>query len=150
MFEGPVNLLFDDKSPEPPSQSSSPGTSADGNEEEETDKAIFDPTGNQAKNIALVWIQGLEVDDDNNLAPKNTPEDNQAPITTNLFPGQTWGWYGIDQWELVIQTKKAWILRTMGLLMGYLGWIFFNLFPAAWLFDCCMKATSTAIIDLGD
>ncbi len=90
-------MLFDDAANDPLSPSSSQGTLADGEDEEGIDDAVFHPTGNCAEDIALVRNQGLEVDDHNEPAPKNIPEENQAPITMNLYPGQTWGWDGIDQ-----------------------------------------------------
>ncbi len=148
LHEGPVNLLFDNEAPEPPSPSSSQGTSEDGSDEEGINKAIFHQTVNQAKDIGLVENQGIEVDDDNKPAPENIPNDNQVPININLYPGQAWGLDGIDQLELVIKTKKVRVLRKNGLPMGNHGWIFSNLFPAVWLFDCYIKAMSAAFTDL--
>ncbi len=71
------------------------------------------------------------------------------PLQTNLFPGQTWGWDGIDQREVIIQTKNA-SFQGDWMPVG-LSWseIFFKLFLAVWLFDCCMKATSDAIVESG-
>ncbi len=69
LHEGPVNLLFDTEALEPPSPSSSQGTSADGNDKERIDEANSHQMGNQAKDIALVQNQGHEVDDDNKPAP---------------------------------------------------------------------------------
>ncbi len=31
---------------------------------------------------------------------------NEIPLTTSLYPGQTWGWDGIDQCEVAIQKKS--------------------------------------------
>ena len=52
------------------------------------------------------------------------------------------GWDGINQCEVVIQTKKDASFQGDWTPVG-ISWseIFFNLFPAVWLFDCCMKAT---------
>ena len=144
-------MLFDEVAPKPQTPSSSQGSSVDGDDEHALDKAIFHPMVNQAKDIALVQNHGLGVDDDNEPALENISENNQVPITTNLYPGQTWGWDGIDQQELVIQTKKDASFQNDWSPHGKL-WvdIVFKLFPAAWLFDCCMKATSTAIVYIGN
>ncbi len=106
MKEGPANLIFDltrssASSPDGSQGSTSQFSYADG--EEPIDESVFHPTGNQAEDIELVRNQGLEVDDDNQPAPENVPE---PPMTTNLYAGQTWGWDGIDQREVVINTKN--------------------------------------------
>ncbi len=62
--------------------------------------------GNCAEDILLVHNQGLEVDDNNEPAPENIPAAGEIPLTTNLQPGQSWGWDGIDEREVVVQTKK--------------------------------------------
>ncbi len=114
------------------------------------DEVVFHPTGSRAEDILLVRNQGLEVDDDNEPAPENIPAVGDIPLQTNLYPGQTWGWDGIDQRELVIQTKKDASFEGDWMPVGK-KWseIFFKLFPAVWLFDCCMKATSDAIVASG-
>lgn len=54
--------------------------------------------GNQAEDIANVWGQGFEVDDDNDPAPENIPTLwDEAPAVNDLFEGQSWGWDGIDR-----------------------------------------------------
>ncbi len=75
----------------PPSPSGSQGSSggtgetADDEDKEQIDKVVFHPTGSHAKDILLVRNQGLEVDDDNEPAPKNVPHGNEIPLQTNLF-----------------------------------------------------------------
>jgi hypothetical protein len=60
------------------------------------DTDVLDKVGRSTRteDIALVRIQGLDVDDDNEPAPENIPAVG-VPIdnTTNLH-GQTWGWGG--------------------------------------------------------
>ncbi len=107
--EGPANLIFEltrsnASSPDGSQGSTSQLSYADG--EESIYKSVFHPTGNRAEDIALVCNLGLEVDDDIQPAPKNVPEGNQPPMTTNLYAGQTWDWDGINQWEVVINTKN--------------------------------------------
>ncbi len=120
-------MLFDNKAPEPPSPSRSLGTSGAGKDEDEIDKAIFHLMENPSQDIALVQNQGLEVDDDNEPAPENIPENSQVLVTTNLYPGQTWGWDGIDQKEFIIQTKKVQALMAIGLHMEIVDNFFLSL-----------------------
>ncbi len=113
--EGPPALFFDQPS-NPASPASSRGEEShdvsennDDAGEIELDSSIFHPTGSRAEDVALVRNQGLEVDDDNEPAPENIPTNyaNEVPLTTSLYPGQRWGWDGIDQREVAIQTKNG-------------------------------------------
>jgi len=68
------------------------------------DQSIFH-LGNCNKDIALVCAQGLEVHDDNEPAPENVPEEEEAAgggSTSGLVDehGQKWGWDGIDERKL--------------------------------------------------
>ena len=48
---------------------------------------------NTSEDISLVRAQGLMVDDDNDPAPENIPNENNTNIEKNK---QTWGWLGLD------------------------------------------------------
>ena len=69
---------------------------------------------NRAEYIALVRNQGLEVDDDMELAPDNVHLVH-TPDADTLFDGQTWGWDGIDCRAVVAHNqnetsvKNSWI-----------------------------------------
>ncbi len=67
---------------------------------------VFHPVGNHAENTTLVRNQGLQVDDDNKPAPKNIPGQGGLPLTTNLHPGQTLGWDGMDHRQVIIQIEN--------------------------------------------
>ncbi len=68
---------------------------------ESIDESIFH-SGNCAKDIALVYAQGLEVDDDNEPAPENVPEETGVCDRSGLVGahGQKWGQDGIDEQKL--------------------------------------------------
>ena len=74
----------------------------DGNFILEIDPQVF-LSSNWAEDIALVCNQGYNVDDDNEPAPENIP-DNDAPLPVEnkgLFEGQCWGVeHHVDQMEL--------------------------------------------------
>ncbi len=62
--------------------------------------------GSHAEDIASVRNQGLQVDDDNQPSPENIPiNENEIPLTTNLYLGRKWGWEVINQHEVAIQTN---------------------------------------------
>ena len=50
---------------------------------------------NVREDIALVQAMGFMVDDDNNPAPENIPE-NGGKAHKNTNNNQTWGWNGSD------------------------------------------------------
>ncbi len=107
--EGPLTNLFVQSTLSPYSLA---GTSdvclnATPNDEERQEilKGVFQPTGNHAKDIILVEIQGLQIDDDNNPAPKSILGKGELPLMANLHPCQIWGWDGIGQRQVVIHTK---------------------------------------------
>jgi hypothetical protein len=63
---------------------------------EPIDASVF-AAGNNAEDIALVLGQGLDVDDDNEPAPENFSQaGGPAKTDTGLYPGQSWGWDGLD------------------------------------------------------
>jgi hypothetical protein len=64
---------------------------------EPIDESVFAAT-NTAEDIALVWGQGLDVDDDNEPAPENIPQEGDATAEedTGLYLGQRWGWDSLD------------------------------------------------------
>jgi len=60
--------------------------------------AIFHPSGNQAKDIAMVCNQGLDVDDDDEPSPKNIPTPLDKEPNNGLYADQSWGWDGMG-WD---------------------------------------------------
>ena len=52
--------------------------------------------GNRAEDIATVRGMGFSVDDDNEPAPENVPQEAPADTIHSLGEGQTWGWTGFD------------------------------------------------------
>ncbi len=68
---------------------------------EKINTTVLHPTENLAEDVALVRNQGMEVDDNDEPAPENTPKNSscQQECTRALYPGQ-WGWGGIDQCEI--------------------------------------------------
>ena len=62
--------------------------------EEDVEQELGDDTlhlGNRAEDIAVVRGQGLMVDDDNDPAPENVPEE---PAVQGIGEEQSWGWDG--------------------------------------------------------
>ena len=51
------------------------------------------PTTEDVENVRAM---GFGVDDDNDPAPENVPNPNEAVVTTEdgLYTGQQWGWAG--------------------------------------------------------
>ncbi len=70
-------------------------------------------------------------------------------MTTSLYPGQTWGWDGIDQREVAIQTKSDAGFENGWSTAGKSWMDIFHLFPTDWLFDCYVVETSAAITEQG-
>ena len=59
---------------------------------------------------------GFGVDNDNKLAPENIPiHVDEEPIISVLYPGQEWGWGGVDHF------KNAGGRRTPAMLIGFTG-----------------------------
>lgn len=58
------------------------------------DGAVF-RAGNRNEDIEFVRNQGLVVDDDNEPAPENIPQEQVT--FSRLFDGQSWGYNGIDR-----------------------------------------------------
>jgi len=52
--------------------------------------------GNRAEDMAAVRGMGFSVDDDNEPAPENVPQEAARNNLHNLEEGQTWGWMGFD------------------------------------------------------
>ena len=52
--------------------------------------------GNVREDISLFQAMGFMVDDDNNPAPENIPENGEK-AHNNTNNNQTWGWNGADQ-----------------------------------------------------
>ncbi len=76
----------------------------------------------------MVRSQGLEVDDDNEPAPENIPAKGEIPLPTydKSLPLAVMGWDGIDQREVVIQTKRMHHSRMIGHLLENLTLKFFE------------------------
>ncbi|KAL7502075.1 hypothetical protein ACHAXN_000162, partial [Cyclotella atomus] len=99
---------------------------------EPIDESVFAAT-NTAEDIALVWGQGLDVDDDNEPAPENIPQEGDATAEedTGLYLGQRWGWDSLDprrtsNTSVLNETNKAFADQrlnpiTLGELIRLLG-----------------------------
>ncbi len=110
-------------------------------EQEPIEESIFH-LGNSAEDIALVHIQGLEVDDDNEPAPENVPDKTGVCDRSGLVGahGQKWGWDGIDEQVLRCPSNpepgcsKSWSPLGKTSLESFM-----LLFPMNWLIDMCLK-----------
>ena len=88
VVEGDPSGYFDAPLPTPPQES----TAQEAVEEEEIPDRVFQTNGTNEEDIAFVRSLGLGVDDDNDPAPENIPNDDGEEQNVN----QSWGWNGID------------------------------------------------------
>ena len=143
--QGPPDDFFDDARPSPPSPEVAAAASAqDG---VPIDDSIFH-AGNTAEDIAVVENQGFDVDDDNRPAEENVPVPNGPTADPNdgLYPGQKWGWDGIDYRKVNVPKDNE---------PGFVGdwnlwgktWldVFLFLFPRKWMEDVLLAETSKAL-----
>ena len=107
------------------------------------ERSVFFATGT-AKDILCVQNLGLDVDDDNAPTPENIPTaDTPVPTSQGLYPGQSWGWDGVDRRRAIVHSdnnagfhnswspvKKGWVK------------IFLKLFMLDWLNDVCLAQTN--------
>ncbi len=56
--------------------------------------------GSHDEDIAAVRGTGFSVDDDNEPAPENIPQEAATNTIHNLEEGQTRGWVGFDDWKV--------------------------------------------------
>ena len=87
LVEGPEDLLFDGEVTEPSNVEEEQSPT-------EIEGAVF-CTENRNEDNEFVRNQGLVVDDDNELAPENIPQEQST--FSRLFAGQSWGYNGIDR-----------------------------------------------------
>ncbi len=85
--EGPEDLLFDGEVQEPSNVEEEQAPT-------EIDGAVF-RAGNRSEDIEFVRNQCLVVNDDNEPAPENIPQEQVT--FSRLFDGQSWGYNGIDR-----------------------------------------------------
>ena len=107
---------------------------------------------NRAEDIALIENQGFDVDDDNRPADENIPTENgPAAADDGLYPGQKWGWSGIDQRRVQFPTDvlpgfhKDWTPKGKTWLE-----IFFVLWPMVWFEETMLAETSAALVEGGE
>jgi hypothetical protein len=117
-------------------------------EEREIDPSIFNAT-DSLEDIARVYAEGFEVDDDNEALPENRPALDAPPIevsTDGLLQGQEWGWDGLDQQVLKgggyedPSFKNGWSPANK----TYLD-IFIKFLPFTWLQNTLVAMTSAAL-----
>lgn len=135
--EGPPEGLFDD-TPE-----DAVALNDDGNLVQEVDPQLYFAT-NRAEDIAMVRNQGYNVDDDNEPAPENIPEE-AAPTIDNegLFPGQQWGvQHHVDPMEIHGSKKAPEFKDNFDPSNCPVYYIFLKLFPYKWLKDVVLEQTN--------
>jgi hypothetical protein len=113
----------------------------------EIDREVLRST-NRQEDIDFVRAQGLDVDDDNDPAPENIPQADDAVASSDdgLYDTQTWGWNGVDERRIVCPNdvdpgfNGSWSPLRKSLMD-----IFLMFLPHVWLFNVCMKHTSDAL-----
>ena len=128
---------------EEPPQQVEEATNDDG---DEIPEGIFNLTGANSEDICHVRNLGFTVDDDNDPAPENIP-DNQPVPNTN----QTWGWNGIDyRAQANVINVNPTLSHGLPNLQPdpdslSLASLFMTFFPTTFLFDIILKATNKNI-----
>ena len=100
-------------------------------------------SGNNSEDIAHIRSLGLDVDDDNEPAPENIPDEDPLPELN-----QTWGWDGIDHRAVGNHMNvKPVLTHRLGELprdpsQEAIASLFMTLFPTAYLENTILKATN--------
>ena len=96
--------------------------------------------------------QGFYVEDDNEPAKENVPTPADVPddINNRLYPGQTWGWRGIDQRQINVPTDQqpGWHSNFNPASVSWVEF-FLHIFPTTWLKDVLLAKTSATLEDDG-
>ncbi len=107
--------------------------------------------GNRAKDTELVPNklvpnQGLLVNDDNDPACENVPQEQVSFAC--LFDGQSWGYNGIDRRATLVPVDQepsfqgGWKLAKKSLLQ-----VFKKMVPCKFFMDVILELTSSALVD---
>ena len=118
----------------------------------EIDLGVFQARNN-AEDIANVRAQGLDVDDDNDPAPENIPEAS-APPPIAPYPGQTWGWSGVDnRYATGAANSRPSIPNALGegcfRREDYVS-CFTLFFPLKWLEEVLLVTTNAELVKSGE
>lgn len=145
LAEGHLDAFWDNAVVVAPAEASHP---TEGNDGEPIDESMFSILGSssssRAEDIALVRAQGFEVDDDNEPVEENVPSEPSSQ-PGGLFPGQRWGWDGIDRRAINMrQLEDALFLNWTPTSESYLN-IFLFCLPLYWVKDVLLKETNAAI-----
>ena len=116
------------------------------------DDSVFTAMNN-AEDVFLVRAQGLDVDDDNDPAPDNIPNNDGIPtlIPATVSPGQTRGWSGIDQRaDIGGRSSRPSIINPTGLnsfKRADNASCFELFFPFVWLKNVVLVRTNTELVE---
>ncbi len=114
--------------------------------QEEIESDVFHAF-NHCEDIEFVWAHGLEVDDNNEPAPKDIPEADAQVDNSNMFAGQRWGYDGVDARAATGVTDQLpgfhgnWNPGGKSLLQ-----IFMKFIPYKFIVDVVVKCISNALI----